>query len=75
MQLAALAYLVGHGDPVSILTLDPFRVEVEAAAVEEADRLAQQRWQRRAEFEAAKTSALTARRILRGLSKMFGGKG
>lgn len=73
MLLAARAYLAGHGDPVSILTLDPFRVEVEAVVIEEADRLAQQRWQRRVDYEAARTSGLIAKRLLRGLSKMFGG--
>ena len=71
MQLAALAMVNGHGDPVSILERDPFRVEVEAAVVEEADRLAQQRWQRRADYEAGRSSGLIAKRLLRGLSKMF----
>jgi hypothetical protein len=47
---------------------------VGAAIVTEADRLAQKRWQQRADYEATKTSGLTAGRILKGLSKMLRGK-
>ncbi|RYZ32639.1 MAG: hypothetical protein EOP01_00540 [Propionibacteriaceae bacterium] len=75
MQLGALALLNGWGDPLDLVSQDPLRAEVGAAMVTEADRLAQKRWQQRADYEAVKTSGLTARRLLKGLSKMLkGGK-